>query len=65
MGSFEAKIYLDNELLKTIEIKNDTPLSEIETKCDSYFHNDSHKYYFISKDGNTIRNNYSKSKCNL
>lgn len=58
MGSFQAKIYLDSELITTIEIKNDTPLSEIKTKCNSYFHEDSHHYYFISKEGNTIRNIY-------
>lgn len=58
MGSFEAKIYLDNELLKTVEIYNDTPLSDIRDKCQNYFHRDSYFYYFISKDGETIKNDY-------
>ena len=57
MGSYEAKVYLDNQILKTIEIKNDTPLSEIRSSCEnnSDFDNNSYYYYFLSKNGDILK----------
>ena len=56
MGGYEAKVYLDNQILKTIEIKNDTPLSEIRSSCEnnSYFDNDSYND-FLSKYGDILK----------
>lgn len=54
MGNYEVKIYLNNQLLKNLEIKNSTSLSEIRKSCESEFDSKSY-YYFISKDGETIK----------
>ena len=57
MGSYETNVYLDNNLIKKIEVKNSTPLSDIRTSLENNdnFHKNSYKYYFLSKDGVTLK----------
>ncbi len=51
-------MYLDNKLIKKIVFKNDTSLSDIRTSCEnsSNFDAKSYNYYFLSKDGDTLKN---------
>lgn len=54
MGSYEAKIYIDNDLKNTITIEDKTKLSEIKQK---YIKNipKYEEYYFISTNDKTIK----------
>jgi len=47
MGSYETNVYLDNNLIKKIEVKNSTPLSDIRTSLENNdnFHKKSYKYF--------------------
>jgi hypothetical protein len=58
MGNYEVKIYLDNQIIKNLKIKNDTSLSEIRKSCqkEANFDINSYYYYFISKNGDIIKN---------
>ena len=57
MGSYEVKVYLDNQLLKKIDVKNDTPLSDIRNSIRyvADFNNDMYYYYFVSKNKYTLK----------
>ena len=57
MGSYEVKVYLDNQLLKKIDVKNDTPLSDIRDSIRyvADFNNDMYYYYFVSKNKYTLK----------
>ena len=61
MGSYEAKVYLDNQLLKKVNIKNDTPLSDIRNSVNNVadFNTNMYNYYFVSKNNNTLIKNDS------
>ena len=52
MGNYENNVYLDNKLIKKIEVKKDIPLSFIRTSLNNTanFDNKSYEYYFLSKD---------------
>ena len=57
MGSYETNVYLDNNLIKKIEVKNSNPLSDIRTSLENNdnFHKKSYEYFFLSKDGVTLK----------
>lgn len=55
MGSYEALVYKDSELIKPIQIKDNTTLIEIRNLCKIQKKQDNCNYYFISKNGDIIK----------
>lgn len=54
--SFKANIYIDNQLIENIQVTKETKLSEIRESCQSHFKKEIEDYYFISTNGDILKN---------